>query len=146
VLLLLLPAAAHADLYRWVDPATGSVKFSNVPPAEPGVNAQVVPYQGPVPPKPPAPSGASTKPLPVAPADAPSVPALEAQFNALYAQLASAPPQNFRNADDKLRSQMQAYEALRAELDRLDPAGAPRRSAATLALVERLKQGLSAQK
>ena len=141
MLLLLLPAAAHADLYRWIDPASGSVTFSNVPPAEPGVNAQVVPYRGPVPPKSAAPPPASAKP-----ADAPSVPALEAQFNALYAQLASAPPQNFRNADDKLRSQMQAYEALRAELDRLDPAGAPRRSAATLALVERLKQGLSAQK
>ena len=141
MLLLLLPAAAHADLYRWIDPASGSVTFSNVPPAEPGVNAQVVPYRGPVPPKSAAPPPASAKT-----ADAPSVPALEAQFNALHAQLASAPPQNFRNADDKLRSQMQAYEALRAELDRLDPAGAPRRSAATLALVERLKQGLSAQK
>jgi len=141
VLLLLLPAAAHADLYRWIDPASGSVTFSNVPPAEPGVNAQVVPYRGPVPPKSAAPPPASAKP-----ADASSVPALETQLNSVYAELASAPPQSYRNADEKLRRQMQAYEALRAELDRLDPAGAPRRSAATLALVERLKQGLAAQK
>ena len=41
---------------------------------------------------------------------------------------------------------LQAYEAVRAELDRLDPGGAPRRSAATLALVERLKQALATQK
>ena len=142
LLLLLLPAAAHADLYRWVDPATGSIKFSNLPP-DAGVDAQVVRYQGPVPPKPPA---VSAKPPPVAQSEAPGVPALEAQFNALYAQLASAPPQSYRNADEKLRRQMQAYEALRAELDRLDPAGAPRRSAATLALVERLKQALATQK
>ena len=81
------------------------------------MNAQVVPYQGPVPPKSPTPSA---KP-PVAPADASSVPALEAQFNALYGELASAPPQRYRNADNKLQGQMQAYEALRAELDRLVP-------------------------
>lgn len=144
-LLLLLSASARADLYRWVDPATGSVKFSNLPP-EPGVNAQVLPYQGPVPPKSTAPSPASAKPLTVAPADASSVPALEAQFNVLYAQLASAPPESYRNADNKLQGQMQSYEALRAELDRVDPAGAPRRSAATLALVERLKQALATPK
>jgi hypothetical protein len=100
------------------------------------VNAQVVPYQGPLRPKSP----------PVAAADASSVPALETQFNVLYAQLASAPPQSYRNADNKLQGQMQAYEALRAELDRLDPAGAARRSAATLALVERLKQALATPK
>ena len=28
----LAPQAAHADLYRWVDPQTGSVKFSSYPP------------------------------------------------------------------------------------------------------------------
>jgi Domain of unknown function (DUF4124) len=134
-LLLLLSASARADLYRWVDPASGSVKFSNLPP-EPSVNAQVVPYQRPLLPKAP----------PVAAADASSVPALETQFNVLYAQLASAPPQSYRNADNKLQGQMQAYEALRAELDRLDPAGAARRSAATLALVERLKQALATPK
>ena len=142
-MLLLLSASAHADLYRWVDPASGSVKFSNLPP-EPGVNAQVVPYQRPLAPK--SSTSASAKPPPITPAETPSVTTLEAHFNALYAQLASVPPQSYRNADEKLRNQMQSYEALRAELDRLDPAGAPRRSAATLALVERLKQGLAPQK
>ncbi|HYL26160.1 MAG TPA: DUF4124 domain-containing protein, partial [Burkholderiales bacterium] len=31
----MLAAPAHADLYRWVDPDTGSVTFSNLPPANP---------------------------------------------------------------------------------------------------------------
>jgi len=29
---LAAPLPAHADLYRWVDPQSGSVKFSSVPP------------------------------------------------------------------------------------------------------------------
>jgi len=32
VLLLLFAQGAFADLYRWVDPETGSVKFSSYPP------------------------------------------------------------------------------------------------------------------
>ena len=32
VAFLILCSAAHADLYRWVDPETGSVKISNTPP------------------------------------------------------------------------------------------------------------------
>jgi len=31
-ILLLAPCFAHADLYRWVDPDTGTVKFSSYPP------------------------------------------------------------------------------------------------------------------
>ena len=50
---LLLAAAAstaHAELYRWVDPQTGSVKFSNSPPAwieganAPAPSVEVIPY------------------------------------------------------------------------------------------------------
>jgi len=33
VAVLLAAPGAQAQLYRWVDPATGSVKFSNAPPA-----------------------------------------------------------------------------------------------------------------
>jgi hypothetical protein len=32
LLAALLPLPAHADLYRWVDPQTGSVKLSSTPP------------------------------------------------------------------------------------------------------------------
>jgi len=108
------------------------------------VSPQTVPYTGPLPPNaPPPPQGA--KP-PTMSAPAASVPALEAEFNALYAQLASVPPESFRNASDALRRQMQSYEALRSQLDELDPAGAPRRAAASLALAERVRQGLGMAK
>jgi hypothetical protein len=40
-LLLALAAPAHADLYRWVDPDTGSVKFSNLPPSNPELRAEL---------------------------------------------------------------------------------------------------------
>jgi hypothetical protein len=138
VLLFFLAASAHADLYRWVDPATGSVTYSNVPPADPNVSPQVVPYTGAVAPKSPPPGA---KP-PAAPAPTASVAALEAEFDALYAQLASVPPESFRNASEALRRQMQTYEGLRSQLDELDPAGASRRAAASLALADRVRKGL----
>jgi len=140
LLLLFLAASAHADLYRWVDPATGSVTYSNVPPADPGVSPQVVPYSGPLPPKSPPPPSLA-KPAPAVPPTA-SVSALQAEFESLYTQLASTPPENFRNAGEALRRQMQTYEGLRSQLDELDPAGASRRAAATLALAERVRKGL----
>ena len=141
MLLFFLAASAHADLYRWVDPATGSVTYSNVPPADPNVRPQVVPNTGPVPPKAPAPPPLA-KPLPAPTA---SVSALQAEFDALYAQLASIPPESYRNANEALRRQMQTYEGLRSQLDEIDPAGASRRAAATLALAERVRQGLEAK-
>ena len=64
VLLLLRRALvalpAHADLYRWVDPQTGSVKFSSYPPPWFGDQArelhapatEVIVYQAPGAPKP----------------------------------------------------------------------------------------------
>jgi hypothetical protein len=84
ILLVFLLAAfpAHADLYRWVDPQTGSVKFSTYPP----------PWFG--------------------------QPALEI---------------------------IEAYQAVRAELDRLDPAGAARRSQQEAGFIETLRRGLEAQ-
>jgi plasmid stabilization system protein ParE len=120
-LLLLFAAPAHADLYRWVDPATGSVKFSTLPPADPRVQADVVPYRAP--------------PKPAAAADA--VAALEQRWRAVVLQLAST--QESGRDRGALREQLRTYEALRAELDRRDPAGAPRRAAETGALVERLR-------
>ena len=146
MLLLFLAASAHADLYRWIDPATGTVTYSNVPPADPNVSPQVVPYTGPLPPKSAAPPAVGKpSPAPAATATA-SVAALEAEFQSLYAQLANVPPESFRNASEALRRQMQTYEGLRSQLDELDPAGASRRAAATLALAERIRKGLEAAK
>ena len=123
-LLLALAAPAHADLYRWVDPDTGSVKFSTLPPANPGLGAELVPYRAP---KPPAASSSSLA-------------ALEAHWRALVLQLASRSPQDSGRDRGALREELETYEAVRAELDRRDPAGAPRRAAETGALVERLRQ------
>jgi hypothetical protein len=123
-LLLVLAAPAHADLYRWVDPDTGSVKFSTLPPANPGLGAELVPYRAP---KPPASSSSSLA-------------ALEARWRALVLLLASRSPQDTGRDRGALREELETYEAVRAELDRRDPAGAPRRAAETGALVERLRQ------
>jgi Domain of unknown function (DUF4124) len=125
-LLLVLAAPAHADLYRWVDPDTGSVTFSNLPPANPELRPELLPYRSP--------------PKPAASAAANSLTVLEARWRALVLQLASRSPQDMGHDRGALREELEAYEALRAELDRRDPAGAPRRAAETGALVERLRQ------
>ena len=67
-ILLLAPCFAYADLYRWVDPDTGTVKFSSYPPPwhgdaerERGAPAvEVIPSRG--------------SPAPVKPAAAPAKP------------------------------------------------------------------------
>ena len=82
--LLAVAAPAHADLYRWVDPETGSVKFSSLPPADPHLSAALLPYT-------------TAAPKPSAGAPSPE--------------------------------QARAYQALRRQLDLLDPAGARRRAA-----------------
>ena len=111
--LLALATAAHADLYRWVDPQTGSVKLSNVPPpaSQPGV--EVLPYRGGASPAKPAPSG---------------VAALEQRWHALLDDIAhgaAASPSD----SAVLRRQLNELAAASVELERLDPAGAARRRA-----------------
>jgi len=88
LLAALLPLPAHADLYRWIDPQTGSAKFSSTPPPwygdpekERGAPAvEVVPYR--------ARGGAAapeTKP-------AVGVAALEVRWSELLRYFASLPP------------------------------------------------------
>ena len=63
--LLLAAFPAYADLYRWVDPQSGSVKFSSLPPPwygdagrQAGAPAvEVLSYQPPVKPAPPPAAG-----------------------------------------------------------------------------------------
>jgi hypothetical protein len=133
LLFFLLPLAAHADLYRWIDPATGTVKLSSLPPGDPTIEAEVVRFNSPVPPK-PAPAGQSSL-----------VADLQARWRALLTQITSLTPEDFQRGGDGIRQQVQAYEAVRAELDRQDPAGAARRNAEATAVAERFRQGLSAQ-
>ena len=120
--------AAHADLYRWVDPQTGSVKFSSTPPPwlgdpekERGAPAvEVVPFRAP---------GTVAKPAPApekAAAAGVALAALEARWAELLRFFAALPPGTDFSG---LQQQLQEYAAAGAELDRLDPAGAPRRRA-----------------
>ena len=142
--LAVLPA--HADLYRWVDPQTGSVKFSSYPPPWFGDQAlelnapatEVIAYQAP---------GAARPAAPVQPSAAASVlAALETRLAGLT-QFFSALPSNqdFSRAGTGIQQQLEAYQALRAELDRLDPAGAARRRTQEAGVMETLRRGLEAQ-
>jgi hypothetical protein len=140
LLLLCFAASAHADLYRWIDPETGSVKLSTMPPSDPTIGAQIVPFKAPAAPKPPATSVVS-KPSPATG----SVEALQVRWSELLTQLSGAAPQDFDRGGEGLRQHIEAYEALRVELDRLDPAGAARRRAESTSVLEKLKQGFAAQ-
>ncbi len=143
VVLLFVAASAHADLYRWIDPQTGSVKLSSMPPSDPTINAQLVTFQAPAAPKPPA------TPPPAKPAatdaTATSVQGLQARWSELMTQLAGITPQDFNKGAEGIKQHMEAYEAVRAELDRLDPGGAARRNAESASLLDRLRQGLAGQ-
>jgi hypothetical protein len=118
-------AAARADLYRWVDPQTGAIKFSNVPPPPSQEGVEVVPYRGSaVPPKPAAPAGTSAAPVD---------PALDLRWRELLAEISVAPP-----ASPLLQQRLQDFAAVNAELDKRDPAGAERRRAEAQAVLQRL--------
>jgi hypothetical protein len=147
-LLLLVALAAlpaHADLYRWIERETGSVKYSSYPPPWFGDPArelhspavEVIRYQGPA----PAPS-----PAPAKPAGASLVEALEAQWKTLTQFFGELPAStDFARAGSGLQQQLEAYQALSAELDRMDPAGAARRKAQEAGILETLRRGLQAQ-
>ncbi len=158
MLAALLPAFAQADLYRWVDPGSGSIKYSTSPPSsiegEPR-GVQVIPYRGAssAPPAGPvfAPAAAAV-PAP-SPGSAPGPAAssstlvsLEAQWRGLlktFSQLPERP--DFGRSGSGLRQQLQTYEAVSAELDRRDPAGAARRRVEESSALERIRKGLEAQ-
>ncbi len=135
---LLAPAAAHADLYRWVDPQTGSVKFSNYPPLVPVANVERIPYVNP--------AAAPAAPREAAKPAASPLAGLVARWRELRQALDSLPTQgDFDRAGAGLRQQAEAYQAVRAELDRIDPAGAARRRAEDEPLLVKLARGIQAQ-
>ena len=130
LLAALLPLPAHADLYRWVDPQTGSVKFSSTPPPwfgdpekERGSPAvELVPDR----------ARGST----AAPEKKPAggLAGLEARWADLLRYFASLPPGTDFSG---LQQQLQEYATAGAELTRLDPAGAQRRRAQEAAALAR---------
>lgn len=152
-LALLLAAAlalpAQADLYRWIDPETGSVKLSNSPPAWmsggtgiPAPNVQLIPAR-PAPAAAEAAAGTPEKPAaaPEKPAAAPASPVapLEATWRGLLRGFSALRPGSDLTAAG-IQQQFQAYEALGAELDRRDPAGAAKRRTEEAGVMERLRK------
>jgi Domain of unknown function (DUF4124) len=146
--IVLLPAFAQADIYRWVDRETGAVKFSNTPPPWYGdpekerrnPPVEVIRYRGPVEkPKPaPEPEGAA--------AEARAVATLEARWLELARFLASLPPTtDLERVSPNIRQQLDAYHALSAELDRLDPGGTARRRAEEAAVIDSVRRGLASE-
>jgi hypothetical protein len=135
----------QADLYRWIDRETGSVKFSNTPPpwygdpekARGAPAVEVIPYR----------AAAARKPAaPEKPAAAAVVAALEARWTELVRFFGELPPStDFSRAGSGIRQQIEAYQALSAELDRIDPAGAARRRAQDAGVLETIRRGLEAQ-
>jgi len=129
--LLACSGGALADLYRWVDPETGSTKFSSYPPPWFGDPArerrapkvEVIP--GTAPPAAAAPSAAATEQL-------------EARRLAMLQQLPAIAAQAGTDRGAQLARFLAEYRALGAQLDRADPAGAALRSAELEALVRRL--------
>jgi hypothetical protein len=76
-----------------------------------------------------------------------AVPAHAQTRLAALTQFFSALPSNqdFSRAGTGIEQQLQAYQALRAELDRLGPAGAARRRAQEAGVIETVRRGLEAQ-
>jgi hypothetical protein len=136
---------AAADLYRWVDPESGSVKFSSLPPpwyGDPALErrapkVEVIRSRAAEAPT-PAPLPEIGPPGAGAPA-APALAALEARRRQIAAELrafeAQAPQP--RSAAE-LAKRLEAYARLVAELDRIDPHGAQARGAQTEALLRDL--------
>lgn len=130
---MFIAASAHAQLYRWVDPDSGSVKFSSLPPSDPRIHAEVVaPRSGPIARQPAAASSALP---PVAP--------LDTRWRELLARLMTATEKDVLSSPDSVRQDIEMLQALRAELDRTDPAGAAQRQREERALLERLRQAPS---
>jgi hypothetical protein len=135
-------SSAHADLYRWVDPESGSVKFSSYPPPWYGDPEQEkrAPRVERIPESKPAAAGE--------PAAAPgnSMSALEERLKRILQQLNVLPAQpDFQRSGSGLKQHLDAYAEVITEMDRLDPAGAARRRAESQPLLDKVIQGLRAQ-
>ncbi len=162
---------AAADLYLWKDPATGSVKIYSYPPPWYGnpelekrsPKVERVPERQRVPVVEPdaAPTAPAAKPSPAKPGVPPPPPGmggavgalapallapLEAQRKRLLEIFSALPARpDFDRAGQGMQQQLEAYQAVSAEMDRIDPKGAEARRADSRTLIERLRDGLRAQ-
>jgi hypothetical protein len=135
-------ATAAADLYRWVDPETGAVKFSSYPPPWYGDDTQRrAPKVEHIPPRGPGQAGPlpSLDAPPSAAPEAGSVAALERERRALLAQIAEGVGRPSAGRD--MQKQLEAFSDLSARLDKLDPAGAAARRTEAELLLQRMIKG-----
>ena len=140
ILLGSMTGSVLADLYRWIDPETGSVKFSSYPPpwyGDPAQEARAPKVEH----IPERAAGAAADPGAV-PGNA--LDALEERRKRVMQQIATLPADPQR-AGAGLKQHLEAYTAVIAEMDRLDPKGADRRRGEAQPLLERLIEGLRAQ-
>ncbi len=130
--LVLWSSCTHADLYRWVDRHSGSVRYSTSPPpwygdpekARTSPPVEAIRYQAPGTPAKPTPQEESAK------ITAATIASMEARWRELTKFFASLPAStDFARPGEGLIPQIEAYQTLSRELDRLDPAGAERRRA-----------------
>ena len=133
--LLFAALPARADLYRWIDPETGAIKYSSYPPPWMGdaererrlPQVEVLRY---------TPRGAA-----MTPEGDKAVAPLESRRRRLLQELLALPERKDRSPDEVQR-QLKAYQLLGAELDRLDPRGAPARKAEDYEVMEKLRRRL----
>ena len=143
---------AAADLYRWVDPESGSVKFSSYPPPwySEEIQQRGMPKVERIASRSDAPARRDepekARPTGIGQELSKALEVLEEKRKALMASFGSLPKgEDFSRAGEGLRQQVEAYDAISAELDRMDPKGAARRKAAAQPLMERIVEGLRAQ-
>ena len=128
-------APAAADLYRWIDPETGSVKFSSYPPPwyDESTPDRRMPKVERIPDRssPKSFSGGSEQA------------ALDGQRRAVMLMIDATldEPAN-STTEAELRRQMRIYRDVTVQLDRLDPAGAPARNRDLQRFLEKQGRGV----
>lgn len=133
--LLLTALPARADLYRWIDPETGAIKYSSYPPPWAG-DAERERRSPPVEVLRYTPRGAARTPE----SDKAIAP-LENRRRRLLQELLALPARQDRGPDE-IQRQVQGYQLLADELDRLDPRGAAARKAEDYEVMEKLRRRL----
>lgn len=145
--ILLLAGPAAADLYRWIDPETGSTKYSSYPPpwygdpakARRAPKVEVIPAGK----ASPARVDGEDDALPAARANAgETLVELAARRKTMLQQLAVLSAQTGPDRGQALSKQLEGFAALTDRMDKLDPKGAPARNAEAQALVEKIIKGV----
>jgi hypothetical protein len=145
------PPGAAADLYRWIDPETGSIKYSSYPPpwyndpARERRNPKVERIPGGFGAPPPAEADEPGKAGPSPGTPAFQLGSLDARRKTILQLLASLPQrEDFARSGAGFQQHLLAYQAVSAEMDRLDPKGAAARRAESQPIIDKLREGLRA--